>query len=77
MNNTANHLGFEQSASFGSTKRDLNTDEIDAVSGGLYFEAGRFRFTTLSSGWYATWDGGAGNGGWGAGVIGGNAFIER
>lgn len=61
----------------GSTLRELDIEEIDAVSGGLYFEAGRFRFTTLSNGWYATWDSGASNGGWGVGVIGGNAFIDR
>jgi hypothetical protein len=48
----------------GHRMRELNTDEIDAVSGGLYFEAGSFRFATGSFGAIATWGGGHTSGGW-------------
>jgi len=48
----------------GSTMRELDVSETEAVSGGLYFEAGSFRFATGSFGALATWNGGHINGGW-------------
>lgn len=55
------------SAATGSTMRELDFDETEAVAGGFYMQVGNFRFASGGYGAVATWNGGHNNGGWTAG----------
>ncbi|SDA93684.1 bacteriocin [Sinorhizobium sp. NFACC03] len=56
-------MDYDSITAEASGLRELNEKELDAVSGGLYFEMGEFRFATGSYGAIATWGGGHVNGG--------------